>query len=514
MNKVHYLVIFLCLTAFSSWAADEKEKKEETPVCQDKENFSETRHEVTINGQKIAYKATAGTIILKDEKCQPKASFFFVSYTKDDEQDMSKRPVTFCFNGGPGSSSVWLHLGVLGPRRVQLTETGDALPPYRLINNDYSILDMTDLVFIDPVSTGYSRAIPFDDAKQFHGVEEDIKSVAEFIRLYTTRYARWESPKFLAGESYGTTRAAGLAGYLHDKYYLYINGIVLVSSVLNFASIDFSEGNDLAYLLFLPSYTATAWYHKKLAPELQADFAGTLAKVEDFVVNEYSCALFKGALMKPAERRQVVETLARYTGLSPEYVDRSNLRIDMTHFGKELLRNQNRTVGRFDSRFKGIDTNLVGEQIEYDPSADAIFGVFTATLNDYLRSDLKWMDDNQYKILANVQPWNYSVATNQYLNVADVLRNVMTKNPLIRVFVANGYYDLATPYFATDYTFNHLNLDSSLRNHITMKYYEAGHMMYIHYPSLVRLKKDLADYYENTLRDQDQEERSVKTISR
>ena len=512
--------ISLLLIASFGWAAAADEGKKGTDqeaekgLCNDKEVFSETAHEVIINGEPIAYRAVAGTLILKDDKCKPKANIFFISYTKEGVADISQRPVTFCFNGGPGSSSVWLHLGILGPKRVSLNEDGEALPPYHLVDNEFSLLDATDLVFIDPVSTGFSRAIPPEDAKNFHGVEEDIKSVAEFIRLYMTRFNRWDSPKFIIGESYGTTRAAGLAGYLHDHYYVYVNGLVLISSVLNFQSIDFNAGNDLSYLLFIPSYTATAWYHKRLSPDLQANFLDTIEASREFVLNDYSVALFKGNLLSPTERNRIVGQLARFTGLSPEYIDRSNLRIDMMRFVKELLRDQRRTVGRFDSRFKGIDADAVGEHFEYDPSADAIFGAFTSTFNHYVKTDLKWTDDAHYKILTNVQPWDYGVATNQYLNFTDTLRGVMTKNSHLRVFVGNGYYDLATPFFATEFTFNHLGLDASLMSHVTMKHYDAGHMMYIYRPSLIKLKQDLATFYDQTLKGQQKEEDEGESIRR
>ncbi len=519
LKYVYYLGLCLLLITSSSWSVEEvnlktEDKESEKSLCNEKEEISETKHEIIINGQPLAYRAVAGTFILKDEKCKPKASLFYISYTKEGIDDLSERPVTFCFNGGPGSSSVWLHLGILGPKRVFLNENGDALPPYHLVNNEFSLLDVTDLVFIDPVSTGYSRAIPPEDAKHFHGVEEDIKSIAEFIRLYMTRYNRWESPKFIVGESYGTTRAAGLAGYLHDNYFVYVNGIVLVSSVLNFQSIDFNTGNDLAYLVFLPSYTATAWYHRMLSPDLQANFLDTIQAAREFVINDYSLALFKGDLLTPEEKQRMVRQLARFTGLSPDYIDRSNLRIDMMRFAKELLRNQRRTVGRFDSRFKGIDADAAGELFEYDPSADAVFGVFTSTLNHYIQTDLKWTKDTHYKILTNVQPWDYSVATNQYLNVADTLRSVMTKNPYLRVFVGNGYYDLATPFFATEYTFSHLGLDASLMHHVTMKYYDAGHMMYTYRPALIKLKQDLATFYEQTLKGQQREESESEAVQR
>lgn len=505
--------IYCCMISMTSWGWSQEEPKKPVEsasekVCTDKEEFSVTHHEVSINGQPVAYQAIAGNFILKDDKCQPKANLFFISYTKDGTENQGDRPITFCFNGGPGSASVWLHLGVLGPKRVYLNDNGDALPPFHLVDNEFSILDMTDLVFIDPVSTGYSRAIPPEDAKKFHGVEEDVKSVAEFIRLYMTRFNRWESPKFIIGESYGTTRAAALAGYLHDNDFIYVNGIALVSTVLNFQSIKFAAGNDLSYLLFLPSYTATAWYHKKLSPDLQGNLQDALQAARDFVNNEYTSALFKGDLIKPEERQHIVQQLARFTGLSPEYIERSNLRIDMMRYAKELLRDQKRTVGRFDSRFKGIDANAVGEYFEYDPSADAIFGAFTATINHYIQTELKWKKDTQYKILASVQPWDYGTG-NQYLDVTETLRGVMTKNPFLRVFVANGYYDLATPFFATEYTFNHLGLDASLLNHVTIKNYDAGHMMYIYRPALIKLKEDLAEFYTQTLINQEKEQQAV-----
>lgn len=464
------------------------------------ENFtdtvSSTDHSIKIDGKVIPYKATAGNLIVKSDDGKIKANIFYVYYEKSDTQDKAKRPITFCFNGGPGSSSVWLHLGTFGPRRVDFDENGYANPPYYLVDNEYSLLDKTDLVFIDPVSTGYSRAYPGEDVKQFHGVEEDIKSIAHFIRLFVTKNSRWESPKYLAGESYGTTRAAGLAGNLHDDHYIYCNGVILVSSILNFQTInDHQNGNDLPYVLYLPTYTKTAAYYHKLAPELEKNMDKTIKDVQEFALNEYALALMQGDSIDEKSRIKIIEKLSYYTGLSKDFIDRSNLRVNNLHFSKELLRNERRTIGRFDSRYKGIDSHSCGETFEYDPSAAAIFGAFTAAFNDYIRSELKYETDEEYKILTSVQPWNYNKATNQYLNVGENLREVMTKNPALKVFVGSGYYDLATPYFATDYTFNHLNLDPSLRSHITKKYYDGGHMMYVQKASLIKLKEDLADFY-------------------
>lgn len=479
-------------------------------VPEEREEFSETKHETTIGGKPLSYKAVAGNLLLKDEKGMPKASLFFVSYSKDDTKNTQERPITFCFNGGPGSSSVWLHLGVFGPKRVSLTERGDVVPPYHLVDNEYSILDLTDLVFIDPVSTGYSRAIPAEDAKNFHGVKEDIKSVGEFIRLYLTRFNRWDSPKFLAGESYGTTRAAGLAGHLNDNY-IHLNGVILISSVLNFQSVEFDSGNDFAYLAHLPSYTATAWYHQKLSPDLQQNLEKALQESRDFASHEYLLALFKGDSLSSRERQETIAHLARLTGLSAQYLERSNLRVDLFHYVKELLRDQNRTVGVFDSRFEGTDEIGIGEYSDYDPSKEAIFGAFTATFNHYIANDLKWVKDADYKILSGIhRNWDYSVATNQYLNVTGTLRDVMVKNPYLRVFVASGYFDLATPFFGTEYTFSHLRLPNEFADHVMMSYYPAGHMMYIHRPSLVKMKNDLTQYFTHTLQVQELEERSVK----
>ncbi len=468
-----------------------------------KEVLTTSRHEIVIGGERIRYTATAGTLLLKEEVEddeedieKPKASMFFIAYSREGVADPASRPLTFSFNGGPGSSSVWLHLGLLGPRRVRLDDEGRAPPPpYDLIDNDYSLLDVTDLVFIDPVSTGYSRTVPGEKPKEFHDVKKDIESVAEFIRLYTTRYKRWRSPIFLIGESYGTTRAAGLSGHLQDRHGLYLNGVMLVSTILHFQTARFDPGNDLPYILFLPTYTATAWYHGMLSDELQADLESTLAQVEEFALGEYALALLKGAELSAEERAEILKKLAAFTGLSPEYLERTNLRINIHRFTKELLRDRQRTVGRLDSRFTGIDRDAAGEVSDFDPSYTIIQGPFTATLNDYVRSELEFESDLPYEILTSrVQPWSYENYQNQYLNVAETLREAISKNPHLKVFVANGYYDLATPYFATRYTFNHLGLDPTLMDNVSTGFYEAGHMMYIHKPSLIRLKQDLADF--------------------
>ncbi len=483
-----------------------EEKKEEKPAPKD--NLVETRHKVTIDGKEIAYTVVAGTMVLKEETAdrekeaegdKPKAQVFFVAYTKDDVADASKRPLTFSFNGGPGSSSVWLHLGILGPRRAVLEFDGSLPPPpFQLTDNEYSLLDQTDLVFIDPVSTGYSRPVEGQKPKEWHGFKKDIQSVGDFIRLYTTRANRWLSPKFLIGESYGTTRAAGLSGYLQERHGLYLNGLMLVSAVLDFTTLDFNVNNDLPFIMFLPGYAATAWYHHKV--RVRKPLQSLLKEVEKFALGEYAAALLKGDTLTRAERNVIVEKLSRFTGLSPEFIERSNLRIKDGHFFKELLRERGLTVGRLDSRFTGIDRLGVTEKPEYDPLLTNVMGPYTAGFYHYVRSELKFESDLPYEILSGfVHPWSYAEFENQYINVGETLRQAMTYNPHLKVFVANGYYDLGTPYSATEYTFDHLGLNESLRGNVSMGYYEAGHMMYIHLPSLAELKKDLAEFIQGAI---------------
>ncbi|MBK7405314.1 MAG: peptidase S10 [Phycisphaerales bacterium] len=439
---------------------------------------------------------------LPDYQGKPRANVFFVAYTRDGLDDASTRPITFAYNGGPGSSSVWLHLGALGPRRVDMGPEGfPPKPPYRLLENDQSWLDLTDLVFIDPVGTGYSRPVEGQDDNQFHGLEEDISSVGDFIRLWTTRNQRWPSPKFLAGESYGTTRNAGLANYLQENHGMYISGIVMISTVLNFQTLEFDQGNDTAYWLFLPTYAATAWYHKALDPDLQAmPLEKFLHEVEAFACGDYLLALARGDRLSTDERREIAARVARYTGLSTEYVEQSDLRLKIFRYTKELLRGRDLSVGRLDSRITGVDADQAGAGSEFDPSMSAISGPYTALLNEYVRSDLGYTNDAPYEILTGrVHPWNYSGATNSYVNVAPRLRDAMLHNRNLRVLFASGYYDLATPYFATEYTIAHLGVDPALRGNLREAHFEAGHMMYIREADLRALKQAVAAFYRETL---------------
>lgn len=474
---------------------DEKTAKADWPKAED--NFVRTQHRATIGGKEVRYTATAGTLVLREENGRPRANIFFVAYTRDGVTDLSKRPITYTYNGGPGSSSVWLHLGAFGPRRVEMQDEGMAPPPpYQLVDNGESILDMTDLVFIDPVTTGYSRAVEGEDPKNFYGIKEDAEAVAEFIRLWTTRFGRWSSPKFLAGESYGTTRSARLSDLLQQRHGMYLNGVILLSSILNFQTARFAVGNDLPYPLFLPTYTATAWYHKRLPQDLQA--AGLQKAVDEarrFASGEYTLALMQGNNLGEQGWNDIAAKVARYTGLSPDYVRRTNLRPEIQAFVKELMRDRRTTVGRLDSRFTGIDRDAAGEENEFDPSYAAIQGPFTAMLNNYVRQDLGFKSDLPYEILTDrVRPWSYNEAQNQYVNVAEDLRRAMSQNPTLKVFVGNGYYDLATPFFATEYTFDHIGFDPGYEQRVTLKYYEAGHMMYIRRVDREQLKRDVAAF--------------------
>jgi carboxypeptidase C (cathepsin A) len=476
----------------------------QTPESKPADPFAEaqvaTQHTARVRGVELAYTATAGTLQLKEEDGKGRASLFFVAYTQSGGGEPSARPLTFCFNGGPGSSSVWLHMGAFGPRRVVVDAGAIPPPPFQLVANEHSLLDRTDLVFIDPVTTGYSRALPGKEAAEFHGVNADVAAVGEFVRLYCTRYERWASPKFLAGESYGTTRAAALAGHLQDRLGLYVNGIVLVSMVLDFRTIRWDDGNDLPAQLYLPSYAATAWYHRQLEPALQAKPLAEVCRLAaDLADGAYARALWAGDAQAAEERARSAAELARFTGLSSAYVGQCDLRVENSRFQKELLRAERRTVGRLDSRFLGRDEDSAGAGFEFDPSYAAIQGPYTAALNDYVRRELGWKSDLPYEILTGrVQPWHFD-SDNRYLNVAETLRAELCRNEHLRVFVAAGLYDLATPYHAARYTLDHLGLEPEQRARLKFETYEAGHMMYVHEPSLEKLDADLATFYAETL---------------
>jgi len=473
-------------------AAEEKPKP---PAREIEEKVSLTQHTFTVAGQRIAYTATAGTLVLRNDKGEPRASVFSVAYTRDGVKDPAERPVTFAFNGGPGGAAVWVHFGAFGPKRVDLDSQGFPLPPpARLVDNENSLLDVTDLVFVDPVSTGYSRPAPGVDAKEFHGLEGDINSMADFIRLWLTRNGRMASPKFIAGESYATIRASGLSARLLDRYGLRLNGVILISTALNGLTREFDPGNDMAYMTFLPTYTAAAWYHKKLAPELMGDLRRTLEEAKRFALEEYGPALLQGDWLPADRRKAVAAELARYTGLSVDYVERSNLRVEHIRFCKELLRDRGQTLGRIDARFTGTDRDSVGEAWEFDPSLTRYDAPFTETTLDYLRRDLGYREDElaYERLNPDVFPWKFP--ENRYVDLSEVLRQAMMKNPDMKVFIASGYYDLATPFFDGDYMVAHMGLPAADRARVRFGYYECGHMVYTRPEDHRKLKADLAGF--------------------
>lgn len=455
-----------------------------------------TKHELRLNGKTLSYTATAGMMPIKSQQGEIEANLFYVAYTLDGVPNPAKRPLLFSFNGGPGSASVWLHMGCIGPKRVKMLDDG-GLPaaPYQLVDNDQTWLDQADLVFIDPVGTGYSRAANPTLQHRFNGLQGDVESVGEFIRLYLSRSERWSSPLFLAGESYGTTRAASLAGYLVD-HGIAFNGVALLSTVLNFETIQFARGNDLPYMLYLPSYTATAYYHKKLAPELQKNLETTLKESEKWAVSGYAEALAKGDQLTDAESKTVVAKLARLTGVDPRYVDNSGLRVELMHFLRELLRDRKIMAGRLDSRLTGPAPLSASEAAEFDPSMSDIRPPYTAMFNQYVRTELGYKTDAIYYVLGGgILPWDYGTQNqNRYVDVSDSLRSAFAKNPHMKVFVGCGYYDMATPYFAAEYTFSHMRLHPSVRKNVTMQYYTAGHMFYIDVASHRKLKADITQF--------------------
>ncbi|MGB7768913.1 MAG: peptidase S10 [Verrucomicrobiia bacterium] len=449
---------------------------------------------VEIAGKRVTYQAETGMLPILKPDGTSRASVFYVAYTRLDETNAATRPVTFCFNGGPGSSSVWLHLGALGPRRVKLNDDGTLpKPPFGLMDNPYSILDGSDLVFIDPVATGFSRAAKDEKADQFFSQSADLDSVGEFIRLWTTRHERWLSPKFLCGESYGVFRAAGLAERLRSRYGMYLNGLMLVSGVLDFAAIDDGSGNDLPYELFLPNFTATAFYFKKLPPDLQTDLPQALAEAREFAKGEYASALHQGAALPADERKKIVAELARLTGLKPQVIEDNNLRIDSGVFRKQLLHDQGLILGAYDARITGRDDDPASPYPDFDPSYAATYGPFAAAMNAYARQELKFEDDLPYEIIAGVQPWNYG-SHNDYPSVSDQLASVMNQNPYMRVLVLGGMRDLVCPPDTMRYALDHMQLDPAYRTNITYATFQAGHMMYVNLPDLKKMHGVLENF--------------------
>ena len=495
-------LIAACLVAFS-FTLKAQSSEGSKSASQSEAKMVKTTHKGKFNGVTVNYKVLAGDTHLLDKEGKPHASIFSTAYLKLNVKDAGKRPLIFVFNGGPGSSSVWLHMGVFGPKVVQIPSDADAVSaaPFTLVDNPQSLLDVADLVFIDPVGTGYSKALGEYEGKDFWGVREDALIMSEFVRHFITKHERWNSPKYLAGESYGTTRAGAMVRELQEGWgSIDLNGVFLISSIIDFQTGDFTAGNDIPYMTFLPTYAATAWYHNALPNKQKwSTLEAFIDDVRKFALNEYTTFLFKGALANDAESQYVVEQLHEFTGLSKTYIRNTNMRINEFYFMKELLRDRGQVVGRLDSRYLGTETNNVEARFDADPSGYAIDGAYTAAIHSYLAKELEVKRTEPYHILSSevFSNWNWLYGSSPrqqgFLNVTPHLATAQHQNKDFRIFVANGYYDLATPFFATEHSMNHHGI---IKEKVTMKYYPAGHMMYIHHPSLKQLAIDMREFVE------------------
>ncbi len=465
-----------------------------------KEEWSVTEHTIRLGGQTIPYTASAGTTLIRNDAGEPTGLIYSVAYTRSDVRDPSRRPVAFLYNGGPGSATMWLHMGAFGPRRVA-TVNGQFTPPapYKLVDNTESLLDKTDLVFIDAMGTGYSRAAGKAQEKDFYGIDEDADAFARFITTYLSRNDRWNSPKFLIGESYGTFRSAVLGNLLQSRHSAHLNGIVLISSVLDLSTITFASGDDRPYIYYLPSYAAVAWYYKVLKNR-PADLPAFVEQARQYARGDYAAALFKGAALAPAEKAAVAKRLSAFTGLSEDYLVRANLRVNLGQFNVELMRERGLTAGRIDARFSGYTYDLLSETAESDPEGPAVGGAFTALINSYNHDELKFGKDKVYRNSKLGGGWNWTRQGGgggffpSAPNAQDDLAQAMVTNPHLLVQVENGYYDMATPFFETEFTMSHLGLPAALQKNITLDYYNAGHMMYLQDEDRVKLHKAIVAF--------------------
>jgi len=476
--------------------ADAKAGSDATP----KEESSVTEHTIRIGGQTIPYKATASTILLKNDKDEPVALIYSTAYTRTDVKDPGQRPIAFIYNGGPGSASLWLHMGAFGPRRV-VTENAEptGAAPYQVVDNPDSLIDKTDMVFIDPVGTGFSHVVGKGENKDFWGVDQDVRSLAQFIQIYVSRNGRWNSPKFLIGESYGTFRSVALGNYLQDHDGIYINGIVLISSVLDITTLEFNTGDDRSYIFYVPSYAAAALYYKTLKNRPD-DLDAFLKQARDFASTDYAAALMKGSNITDAEKAAVANKLSDFTGISADYFIKANLRVNLPQFEAELQRSRGLVVGRYDSRYSGPTQDLLAEYAAYDPSYSAVSGAFTAAINSYLRDDLKFNPEMTYRALPNdvSEHWDWKHGGREgdpsVASVDQDLVSAFIDNTHLRVQVENGYFDMATPFFGTEYTMDHLGLPPELRSRIEFHYYRSGHMIYLNEKELPNLKANVATF--------------------
>jgi carboxypeptidase C (cathepsin A) len=499
----HQLALVLVLpfisVAFAS-GHDNNEKAEEQSEAPEAKQYV-TEHEARIGGKKIAYTVTAGTMLMQNDKDEPQALIGYTAYVAKGT-NRGQRPIMFAYNGGPGSASIWLHMGILGPQRAVVTDAGFGNNgPYRRVDNEFSIIDETDLVMIDPVGTGFAKAVGDANGEDFWGVDQDIQSISEFIVQYLTENGRWASPKYILGESYGGMRSGGVAYYLLNNHFVALDGVVLVSPFMEFTAGFSGMGIDLPHVMFLPTLAATARYHGALDPT-PPDLEAFLEEVADFALNDYAPALLKGNKLGDSERRAVLAGLARYTGLSEDYWERANLRINESRFNKELMRTTGKTVGRVDSRFAGHMINRIGESAVYDPMLSAIGPGYLAAFMDYYQNDLKVEDIGNYTVFGNIfMKWDWSHRQPDlqgfklpFPDTSVDLAFAMRQNPSMRILVQQGSYDLATPHLATEYFIDHLDIPDELRDNIEYATYEAGHMMYIHEPSMVKFKEDLARF--------------------
>jgi carboxypeptidase C (cathepsin A) len=531
INQPKLVILSLALLAFPFTKAL-AQVKQETPIAkpepariepQNPEQFKPeqqaSKGSVTVEGNVINYDAIAGTLVVhpkgwddvpqnaeKDDKNKPaEASMFYVAYFKSDNKG-APRPITFLYNGGPGSSTVWLHMGAFGPRRVVTADdTHTPAAPYNLVNNDYSLLDVSDLVFVDAPGTGFSRIAGKDKEKAFYGVDQDAWAFSDFISQFLSKYGRWNSPKYLFGESYGTTRSAVLSNILETERDVDLNGVILLSQILNFSFDsdfpDFNPGVDVAYELNLPTYAATAWYHHKL-PGSHPDLESLLQEVEHFALNDYALALGAGASLSPDQRHAIAGKLHEYTGLSVAYIEKANLRINGGEFSKNLQDDNDLTTGRLDTRFSGPTFDPLSKEAEYDPQSAAISSAYVSVFNNYVRADLKFGENREYKPEIDVfKFWSFAHkppgvpfplpgATNVMLDLA----TAMKYNPQLKILLNAGYFDLATPFFEGVYEMQHLPIPNDLQKNIEFKFYESGHMVYVHQASLKAIHDNVAAF--------------------